>query len=141
MMKHRPNRKSSIAKRISTYLALFAMPILAIAAAKSMAAKPAIVVQMLDTPPSFQPVRTMIKAGDTIEWKNSGAQLHHVTTDPSAALKKADVSNPPGAKPFDSGFLKPGESFSETFSVPGTYKYTCAVHETKGMSGEIVVEK
>ena len=63
-MKHRPNRKSSIAKRISTYLALFAMPILAIAAAKSMAAKPAIVVQMLDTPPSFQPVRTMIKAGD-----------------------------------------------------------------------------
>jgi plastocyanin len=106
-----------------------------------MAAKPAIVVQMLDAPPSFQPVRSTIKAGDTVEWKNVGAQLHHVTTDPSAALKKDDVTNPPGVKPFDSGFLKPGESFSETFSVPGIYRYTCAVHEAKGMNGEVVVEK
>jgi plastocyanin len=115
--------------------------LMATAAAKSMVAKPAIVIEMLDAPPSFQPVRTTIKAGDTVEWKNVGAQLHHVTTDPSAALKKDDVTNPPGAKPFDSGFLKPGESFSETFSVPGVYRYTCAVHEAKGMKGELVVEK
>src|SRR5437667_3376089 len=101
--------------------------------ADSMAARPAIVIKMLDAPPSFEPVRTTIRAGDTVEWKNVGGQLHHVTTDPSAALKKNDVANPPGAKPFDSGFLKPGESFSQTFSVPGTYRYTCAVHEAKGM--------
>jgi plastocyanin len=82
-----------------------------------------------------------IRAGDTVEWKNVGAELHHVTTDPATALKENDVANPPGAKPFDSGFLKPGESFSETFSVPGIYRYTCAVHEAKGMSGELVVEK
>jgi plastocyanin len=106
-----------------------------------MAARPAIVVEMLDAPPSFRPVRTRIEAGDTVEWKNVGAQLHHVTTDPAAALKKGDVSNPPGAKPFDSGFLKSGESFSETFSVPGIYRYTCAVHEAKGMNGEVVVQK
>jgi plastocyanin len=128
-------------KRPFIYLSLFAVPLLAIAAVKSIAAKPAIVVQMLDSPPSFQPVHITIKAGDTVEWKNIGAQLHHVTTDPSAALKQGDVTNPPGAKPFDSGFLKPGESFSETFSVSGIYRYTCAVHEAKGMNGEIVVEK
>jgi len=128
-------------KRMVIYLSVVAAPLLAIAAAKSMAARPAIVVEMQDTPPSFQPMRTTIKAGDTVEWRNVGAQLHHVTTDPSAALKKGDVSNPPGAKPFDSGFLKPGESFSEIFSVPGTYRYTCAVHEAKGMNGEVVVEK
>jgi plastocyanin len=92
-------------------------------------------------PASFTPMRTTIKAGDTIEWENTGHQLHHVTTDPSAALKKNDVSTPPGAKPFDSGFLKLGENFSETFSVPGIYRYTCAVHEAKGMNGEVVVEK
>jgi len=109
--------------------------------ADSMAARPAIVIKMLDAPPSFEPVRTTIRAGDTVEWKNVGGQLHHVTTDPSAALKKNDVANPPGAKPFDSGFLKPGETFSQTFSVPGTYRYTCAVHEAKGMNGEVVVQK
>jgi plastocyanin len=128
-------------KRLFIYLALFAAPLIVLATAKSMAARPAIVVEMLDAPPSFQPERSTIKAGDTIEWKNIGAQLHHVTTDPSAALRKGDVANPPGARPFDSGFLKPGESFSQTFSVPGIYRYTCAVHEAKGMNGEIVVEK
>jgi plastocyanin len=122
-------------------LGLFASSLVAIGVAKSMAARPAIVVAMIDDPPSFRPVQTTIKAGDTVEWKNVGAQLHHVTTDPSAALKKGDVANPPGAKPFDSGFLKPGESFKETFSVPGIYRYTCAVHEAKGMNGEVVVEK
>lgn len=115
--------------------------VLGIMVVKSRAAKPLMVVTMMDSPASFEPARTTIKAGDTIEWKNTGTQLHHVTTDPSAALKKTDVSTPPGAKPFDSGFLKPGESFSETFSVPGIYRYTCAVHEAKGMNGEIIVQK
>jgi plastocyanin len=120
---------------------VIATGLLATAVAKSRAAKPAIVVEMMDMPASFEPMRTTLKVGDTVEWKNTGSQLHHVTTDPAAALKKADVSNPPGAKPFDSGFLKPGETFSETFSVPGTYRYTCAVHEAKGMNGELIVQK
>jgi len=96
---------------------------------------------MLDVPPSFEPPRAIIKTGDTVEWINVGSQLHHVTTDPSAALKKNEVMDPPGAKPFDSGFLKPGDTFSKTLSVPGAYHYTCAVHEAKGMNGELVVQK
>jgi plastocyanin len=120
---------------------VIATVVLATAVAKTRAAKPAIVIKMLDMPASFEPPRTTIKVGDTVEWRNIGTQLHHVTTDPSAALKKNDISIPPGAKPFDSGFLKPGESFSETFSVPGTYRYTCAVHEAKGMNGELIVQK
>jgi len=123
------------------FAALLAASLLAIGTARSIAAKPAIVIDMMDAPPSFQPVRTTIKEGDSVEWKNTGTQLHHVTTDPGAALKKTDVANPPGAKPFDSGFLKPGETFTETFSVPGVYRYTCAVHEAKGMNGEVIVEK
>jgi len=122
-------------------LGLIAIASLTAAVAKSRAAKPTVVVKMMDTPPSFEPMQTTVKAGDTVEWQNVGNQLHHVTTDPAAALKKGDVSNPPGTKPFDSGFLKPGETFSETFSVPGIYRYTCAVHEAKGMNGEIVVKK
>jgi plastocyanin len=140
-MKQRTRRTGVGLKTAFAYLCLLGTASLVIAAAKSMAARPAIVVEMLDAPPTFQPTRTTIKMGDTVEWKNVGGQLHHVTTDPSAALKKGDVTNPPGAKPFDSGFLRPGESFSETFSVPGIYRYTCAVHEAKGMNGEVVVEK
>jgi plastocyanin len=128
-------------KQPHVLLCLLVAVLLATAVAKSLAAKPEIVIKMLDMPPSFEPVRTTIRTGETVEWKNVGNQLHHVTNDPSAALKKHDVSNPPGAKPFDSGFLKPGESFSETFSVPGIYRYTCAVHEAKGMNGEVVVQK
>jgi plastocyanin len=104
-------------------------------------AEPAIVIQMTDTPTSFQPQRKMIRVGDTVEWKNVGSQPHQVTTEPSSALRKSDVSNPPGAKPFNSGLIKPGNSFSQTFSIPGTYRYTCAVHEKEGMNGQITVQK
>ncbi len=128
-------------KRPYVALGLLVAALLAAAVTKSLAARPAMVIKMLDMPPSFQPARTIIRAGDTVEWKNVGNQLHHVTNDPSAALKTNDVTNPPGAKPFDSGFLKPGETFNQTFSVPGTYRYTCAVHETKGMNGELIVQK
>jgi plastocyanin len=113
--------------------------LLAITAAKSLAAKEPIVIKMLDAPPSFQPVRTTINAGDTVEWKNVGNEVHHATSDPSLAINKTDVTNPAGAKPFDSGFLKPGETFRQTFSIPGVYRYTCVVHETKGMTGEVIV--
>ena len=112
-----------------------------IVANKSAAAKSAIVIKMLDMPPSFQPVQTTIKAGETVEWENVGNEVHHATSDPSLAIKRGEIANPPGARPFDSGFLKPGESFSHTFSVPGVYRYTCVVHEAKGMTGEIVVRK
>ncbi len=126
---------------ILTFFATIVAGLLVIAVARSRAAKPAVVIKMMDMPASFEPTRITIKTGDTVEWENTGNQLHHVTTDPSAALKKNDVAIPAGAKPFDSGFLKPGESFSETFSVPGVYRYTCAVHEAKGMNGELVVQK
>jgi plastocyanin len=131
-----------VAHRLKAVVISFVMitsMLLVIRVLNSRASQPAILITMTDTPASFAPMRTTIKAGDTIEWKNTGNQLHHVTTDPANALKKGDVSSPLGAKPFDSGFLKPGESFSETFSVPGIYRYTCAVHESQGMSGEVVV--
>jgi len=35
----------------------------------------------------------------------------------------------------------PGETFTHIFTVPGEYKYTCVVHEAKGMIGTIVVAK
>jgi len=38
---------------------------------------------------------------------------------------------------FQSGLLLPGQSFSLTFTEPGVYPYTCAIHP--GMTGTITV--
>jgi plastocyanin len=106
----------------------------------AIASQPAMTIKMLDMPPAFAPATVTIKAGDTIEWQNVGNEVHHATSDPSLAIKSTDVKTPSGAEPFDSGFMKPGETFSHTFKVAGVYKYACAVHETKGMIGEIIVK-
>jgi plastocyanin len=103
------------------------------------ASTPPLIVKMLDMPATFQPAKLSIRAGETVEWMNVGNSVHHASSDPNAAVNPAEVSNPVGAKPFDSGFLQPGQSFTYTFTVPGTYRYICAPHETSGMVGEVVV--
>jgi plastocyanin len=103
--------------------------------------QPAVIIRMIDTPPVFQPTKVTIKAGETVEWQNVGNEIHHATSDPSAAISAKDISGPPGAKPFDSGFIHPGETFTYRFTTPGLYRYACAVHETKGMLGEVLVNK
>jgi plastocyanin len=104
------------------------------------ASAPVMVIKMSDKPPKFLPDKVTIKAGETVEWVNNAKTLHSVDGDPSMALKPSDVSLPPGAKPFDSGFMKPDTTWEYTFKVPGTYKYTCVPHEKDGMNGEIVVK-
>lgn len=100
-----------------------------------------VVVTMTDKPPAYVPPKITVKAGTTVEWKNTGDALHDVTTDASKAQNKSDVALPPGAKPFDSGFMAPGTSWSYTFSVPGHYTYACIPHEKDHMIGEITVTK
>ena len=46
---------------------------------------------------------------------------------------------PDGAEAWDSGPLKPGESFTSTFTVPGTYAYFCIPHVLSGMRGTVEV--
>lgn len=88
---------------------------------------------------TFSPNVLTITRGSTVVWKNSGVQPHTVTCDPAKAMKKADVSLPGGAQPFDSGFVMGGQSYSHTFTVAGTYRYVCAPHEAMGMLGTIIV--
>ena len=99
------------------------------------------VIKMLDMPLAFQPNLITIKVGQSVEWEKRWQRKIRVTSDPSLAIKPIEVRNPPGAEPFDSGFLRPGETFTHTFTVPGEYRYTCVVHEAKGMLGKIVVVK
>ena len=43
----------------------------------------AVVIKMIDTPPSFQPSQVTIKVGDTVQWDNVGNSVHHATSDPA----------------------------------------------------------
>ncbi len=72
---------------------------------------------------AFSPATLTITAGDTVTWTNNDQVVHTATSTTGA---------------FDSGDLDQGESFSFTFTNPGTYDYLCTPHPT--MTGQIVVQ-
>jgi plastocyanin len=72
---------------------------------------------------AFQPATATVAAGDTITWVNTSDIAHTITGDDLAFA--------------DSGPLDPGQSFSQTFPEPGTYRYRCGPHPW--MEGMIVV--
>jgi plastocyanin len=78
----------------------------------------------------FQPKTMTVNVGDTVVWKVEGTMGHTVTSDTGV---------------FDSGQdpLTQGDTFSFTFTQPGTYPYYCRFHGGPGgvgMSGTVVVE-
>jgi len=89
---------------------------------------------------SFDPAVVHIRAGQTVEWRNTALITHTVTADTAKAMTPSDASVPAGATAFDSGDLKAGSVYSQTFTVPGTYKYFCGHHEDDGMLGTVIVD-
>jgi plastocyanin len=69
----------------------------------------------------YSPDRIEIQAGDTVRWVNVSDDPHTVT-----------------GSDFDSGTLTNGQSYSHTFTVPGTVNYRCRLHS--GMTGTIIVQ-
>lgn len=99
------------------------------------------IVRMTDQM-KFIPNKLTIHVGESVQWMNDGESdgaSHSVTTNSDRVMDPKHVSIPEGAKPFDSGIINPGKSFTYTFTVPGVYKYACAPHEG-AMQGEIMVE-
>jgi plastocyanin len=110
-------------------------------APKPGAGHPPVAVNMTGDNLTFDPPVVTIRRGQTVEWQNlSRGMIHTVTADPKQAQNKANVSLPPGAKPFDSGYMKPGDSFRHTFTVRGTYRYVCITHEVQHMVGQVIVK-
>lgn len=70
----------------------------------------------------FNPGTIEVPVGSTVTWTNTGAAPHTVTSDDGA---------------FDSGALQPGDTFSATFSAPGTFAYHCDIHPA--MTATVVV--
>lgn len=112
----------------------------AVMAHAAHATEPAAVVKLINEL-KFTPAKVTVKVGDTVQWRNVSALVHTVTDDPDRVAKVADYALPEGAKPFNSGKIKPKATYEHTFSVPGTYKYFCIPHEGAGMIAEVVVTK
>ncbi len=72
---------------------------------------------------AFTPPTLTVPTGTTVTWTNNDAVPHTATAQDGS---------------FDSGNLNPGQSYSFTFSTPGTYSYVCQYHG--GMQGTIVVQ-
>lgn len=107
-------------------------------ASQQSVVRPAAVVQMEGE--QFQPAKVTISRGQAVAWKNDTGDPHTVTLVPEKALLSADVALPSNAQPFDSGTIAAGMTFTHTFTVPGTYRYYCTLHEGNGMAGEVVVK-
>jgi FtsP/CotA-like multicopper oxidase with cupredoxin domain len=94
--------------------------------APSASADPALagaLVTMTDN--RYTPASLTVPAGTTVAWTNQGANVHTITSLDGL---------------FDSGAVKPGDSFAYTFTRPGTYRYICRQHLLNGMVGTITVQ-
>jgi plastocyanin len=80
------------------------------------------IVAMLD-PWVFAPSSLQVSPGTAVTWINRTETTHTVTGDDLIF--------------DDSGPIAPGQSFSTTFDMPGTYQYRCGPHP--GMVGQVVV--
>ena len=72
---------------------------------------------------TFAPARLTVKAGTTVTWRNEDDIPHTIAS---------------AARLFKSKALDTDDSFSFTFTEPGTYEYFCSLHPR--MTGTIVVE-
>lgn len=72
----------------------------------------------------FSPANISVKKGTTVTWTNQDSMAHTVT--------ETDGKTGP-----DSGNLEKGQSYTFTFTSPGTYKYDCSIHTS--MTGTVTV--
>jgi len=87
----------------------------------------------------FVPDHPEVAPGDTVVWINDGSLPHTSTDRPGTAGVGAHNVLPAGAEPWDSGLLKPGQSYRRVFTREGEYAYLCVLHETAGMVGRLRV--
>jgi plastocyanin len=113
----------------------------------------------------FGPSTGVIHAGESVTWTNPAGSIepHFINSSPYDPVAVPEIvplmqeAGPPillvgpgfagttesgttisMGDTFNSPFILPGESFTLTFSDPGTYLYNCHIHP--GMNGVIVVE-
>ena len=68
-------------------------------------------------------ITVVIGVNSTVIWTNDDSAEHTVTATNNS---------------FNSGYIEPGQSFTHTFTTPGTYTYYCTIHPW--MKGTVIVK-
>lgn len=84
----------------------------------------------------FEPVGLLVQPGDTVTFV--AASPHHTATAYHGQHVKSHRV-PEGVEPFSSPVVPVGQTWSYTFTIPGTYDVWCGPHEAYGMAMRIVV--
>ena len=127
----RDTRKTSAWRAALAGIAVFALLALPALLPAAQGKSPALPVQVANATDStisienfaFSPATLTVPAGSTVTWTNKDDEPHTVTSSENA---------------FTSQGLDTDETFSFTFSTPGTYPYYCKLHPH--MTGSIVVK-
>jgi plastocyanin len=82
-------------------------------AAQAAAPRPATETRVAIKQFKFQPAHVRVAAGGTVTWENDDEEEHTVTAQDRS---------------YTSAGLDANETFSHTFTTPGTYTYFCALH-------------
>ena len=77
----------------------------------------------------YFPRQITVHTNDTIKWINQDTEAHTVTSGVGAGIESL-MNNKRGTPNgiFDSGPFKTGQSWTHTFTNPGTYTYFCTIH-------------
>ena len=77
----------------------------------------------------YLPRQLTVNSNDTITWINNDTEAHTVTSGIGAGIESL-MNNKRGTPNglFDSSSFKPGQSWTHTFTTPGTYTYFCTIH-------------
>ena len=101
---------------MKTLMLGLAASLVAMGPAPAVTAQEDQVIQISDK--TFQPDTLVIKVGERVTWKNADTMDHMLT---------------------DMGRLKPGQTWSHTFSKEGYFQYHCTIHPK--MIGVVVVTR
>jgi plastocyanin len=87
----------------------------------------------------YLPRQITVSVNDTITWTNNDSEAHTVTSGNGAGIESL-MNNKRGTPNglFDSRAFKPGQSWTHTFTKPGTYTYFCTIHPW--MDGVVTVQ-
>ena len=102
-------------------------------------ANPEIDITKLGPRQWYLPSNISIGVNDSVKWINNDTESHTVTSGIGAGIESLQ-NNKRGAPNgiFDSGLFKPGQSWTHTFTTPGTYNYFCTIHPW--MDGVVIVQ-
>lgn len=85
----------------------------------------------------FDPVGVLLQPGQIVRWI-CDANVH-TSTAYSPKNDNHSLRIPQQARPWDSGFLLPGQHFDVTLTAEGVYDYYCTPHEMAGMVGRLII--